>query len=50
VKKTSLCVSLLLATVSSSVAIMGTRFGPQSAESAATGCCDEDGLHVIMDL
>jgi N-acetylglucosamine-6-sulfatase len=35
VKKTLLCVSLLLATVSSSVAIMGTWFGPQSAQSAA---------------
>jgi N-acetylglucosamine-6-sulfatase len=33
VKKTLLCVSLLLATVSSSVAIMGTRFGPHSAQS-----------------
>ena len=32
-KKTLLCVSLLLATVSSSVAIMGTRFGPHSAQS-----------------
>src|SRR5215216_1092580 len=31
VKKTLLCVSLVLATVSSSVAIMGTWFGPQSA-------------------
>ena len=34
-KKTLLCVSLVLATVSSSVAITGTWFGPQSAESAA---------------
>jgi N-acetylglucosamine-6-sulfatase len=31
VKKTLLCVSLVLATVSSSLAIMGTWFGPQSA-------------------
>jgi hypothetical protein len=31
VKKTLLCVSLVLATASSSVAIMGTWFGPQSA-------------------
>ena len=30
-KKTLLCASLVLATVSSSLAIMGTWFGPQSA-------------------